>query len=811
MVRFSLYPVSSTQNLYRMFRNHFKIALRNCWKFRTYTVINLAGLAIGLAACWILLLYVGHELGYERFHRNGDRIYRLASHASWPGGKLDLATSSFNFGPALQQDYPEIAAFARVDGEAGGLLDNGQRKLEVNAAIFADSTFLHIFTFPLLAGDAATALKTPGATVLSESLARKLFGDPLLALGKQVTWDRNYAETVTGVMKDVPGQSHLRFEALRSMPAGITAGWESFGIYTYLLLRPGADVNKLKTKLSGFFPKYLQPHMGEGVDFYFELQPLKDIHLHSRLDYEAGANGNIRIVYIFSLIASLILLIACINYMNISTARASVRVREVGVRKSLGSGRAQIARLFLTESVLVTFSAAVLAAVLVSAVLPLFNRISGISLDIWQYGTGYTLVILFVFALLTGLAAGAYPALFMAGFETITALKGRLSLRFGNAGFRRALVTFQFTVAVALIAASIVTWRQMMFVSGKDLGFSKDQVLTFHLEDEALRRRVPAFREQLMKSPWVQNVSAVSNPIGGNNLGGYGFKATKNGELQPSLSTKELLVDEHFLETMGVPLAAGRNFSMDRPGERYTAMLINETMAKALGFEDPIGEILQFEADTIRHRRIIGVVKDFHTYSLQHQIAPTALLMAPVPELGDNLYLRLDKAHIPEALRYIEKVYADFEKNYPLSYQFLDENFSRQYRLEHTQRRLFLAFTGLAIFIACMGLFGLAAFTAEQRTKEIGVRKVLGASIVHITALLTGGFLKLVLLSVAIALPLAWWAMHYWLNDFAYRIRLSWWMFAAAGAAALLIALLTVGYQAVRAATANPADTLRAE
>ncbi|MBO9151715.1 ABC transporter permease [Chitinophaga sp. GCM10012297] len=795
-----------------MFRNHFKIALRNCWKFRTYTVINLAGLAIGLAACWVLLLYVGHELGYERFHRNADRICRLASHASWEGGKLNLATSSFNFGPVLQQDYPEIVSFTRVSGEAGGLLGNGERRLEVPAAIFADSTFLNIFTFPLLAGDEATALKTPRSVVLSESLARKLFGDPLQALGKTVTWDRNYAETVTGVMKDAPGQSHLHFEALRSMPADFTAGWQSFSIYTYLLLRPEADIKSLESKLQGFYPKYLQPHMGEGVDFHFELQPLKDIHLQSHLDYEISANGNIRVVYIFSLIAALILLIACINYMNISTARASVRVREVGVRKSLGSGRGQIARLFLTESVLITFTAAVLAAVLVSVSLPAFNAVSGMQLVIWNYGTGYTLLILFVFALFTGLAAGAYPALFMAGFETITALKGRMSMRFGNAGFRRVLVTFQFAVAVALIAASIVTWRQMMFVSGKDLGFAKDQVLTFHLHDETLRGRIPALREQLMKNPYVLNVSAVSNPIGGNNLGGNGFKATKNGELQSSVNTKEMMVDERFLETMDIPVVKGRNFSINKPGERYTAMLINETMAKALGFDDPVGEVLQFDVDTmVLSRRIIGVVKDFHTYSLQHKIAPMAMLMAPETTMEDNLYLRLDKTHIPEALRHIEKVYAAFEKNYPLSYQFLDENFSRQYRLENTQRRLFLAFTGLAIFIACMGLFGLAAFTAEQRTKEIGVRKVLGASIAHITALLAGGFLKLVLISVAIAVPLAWWAMSSWLKDFAYRIDLSWWMFAAAGAVALLIAFLTVGYQAVRAATANPADTLRAE
>jgi putative ABC transport system permease protein len=449
--------------------------------------------------------------------------------------------------------------------------------------------------------------------------------------------------------------------------------------------------------------------------------------------------------------------------------------------------------------------------VLVSLALPVFNSMSGLQLGIWHYGTGYTLMALFVFSLLTGLAAGAYPALFMAGFQTIMALKGRLGNGFGSAGFRRPLVVFQFAVAVVLIAASIVTWRQMEFVGGKDLGFAKDQVVTFHVHDPALRERIPAMREQLMKSPWVLNVSAASNPIGGNDIGGYGFKATKNGELQPSVSARDLKVDEHFLETMSIPLVKGRNFSMDRPGERYTAILINEAMAKSLGFDDPVGQVLQFNADTIRERRVIGVVKDFHFYSLQHKIGPVAMMMPPIAAEEDNLYLRLEQSHIPEALRDIKKTYAAFEKNHPFEYQFLDENFSRQYRLENTQRRLFLAFTGLAIFIACMGLFGLAAFTAEQRTKEIGVRKVLGASIAGVTALLTGGFLRLVLVSVAIATPLAWWAMQYWLNDFAYRISLSWWMFAAAGGMALLIAFATVGYQALKAAMANPADTLRAE
>ncbi|RPD42037.1 ABC transporter permease [Chitinophaga barathri] len=795
-----------------MFRNHFKIALRNCWKYRTYTGINLAGLAIGLAACWILLLYVGHELSYERFHEKGGRIYRVASHASWPGNTLNMAKTSVPFGPALQQDNQEIEMYTRIDVEGGGLLTNGTRKVEVGAAMYVDSTFLQMFSFPLLAGDAATALKAPNSVVITETLARKFFNDPLSAMGKQLTWNKDYPETVTGVLKDIPKQSHLKFEALRSMPAGFTGGWQDFSVYTYLALRPGADVKQLEAKLPAFYPKYLKTHMGEGVSFSLELQPLNDIHLHSQLDYEMGPNSNARTVYIFSLIAALILFIACINYMNISTARASVRVREVGVRKSLGSGRGQIARLFLTESVLITLIAAILAAILTSVALPVFNNVSGMSLGLWNYGIGYTLLALFVFAILVGLLAGAYPALFMAGFHTITALKGRLNLRFGNAAFRKGLVTFQFAVAIVLIAASIVTWRQMQFVNGKNLGFAKDQVITFHLHDRALRERIPAIREELKKSPWVQDVAAVSNVIGTNYFGSNGFKIVKNGVPQPSLMTQEFQVDEHFLSTMDIPLVRGRNFSKDRPGERYTTILINETMAKELGPEDPLGQVLQYTAvDTIRERRIIGIVKDFHIYSLQHKIAPAAMMMAPVPSMEDNLYLRLDKTHLPEALRHIEKVYASFEKNYPLEYHFLDENFSQQYKMEHTQRRIFLAFTGLAIFIACMGLFGLAAFTAEQRTKEIGVRKVLGASVAHITALLTTDFLRLVLISVVIAIPLAWWAMQYWLNDFAYRVNLSWWMFAAAGASALLIAFLTVGYQAVRAAMANPADTLKTE
>ncbi|RPE08741.1 FtsX-like permease family protein [Chitinophaga lutea] len=795
-----------------MFRNHFKIALRQLWKHRTYTAINLVGLAIGLAACWVILLYVGNEWSYDRFHRQSSRIYRTAVLASWPGSDLRLATSSAPFGPALKENYPEVENYTRVLTEGGGLLKAGDKRLQTDAVILADSTFFSIFTFPLLAGDPARALAAPDAVVVSESLARRLFGSPAAAMGQQVTWDLRQTSTVTGVMRDVPANSHMRFEAVRSLPGDMSSRWQTFDLYTYILLKPGAHVATLRNRLPDFYDRYMRAEMGEGVDFRMELQPVTDIHLHSTLDYELGPNGSARNTYLYTLIAVLILLIACINYMNISTARSSVRLKEVGVRKSLGSVKQQVAGLFLTESVLLTLMAAVLAIVLTSVVLPYFNVLAQTELSLWQYGMGYTLLVLGLFALLAGLLAGTYPAFFMSGFKTVNALKGKLTSRLGNASLRKGLVAFQFTVAIVLIAVSIVCWRQMRYLQEKDLGFQKDQVVTFHLHDRAVRNQIAAIKAELKKSPYIESVAATSNPIGRNNISSNGFKAEKDGKFEEaSLITQNFKADEDFVATMGLQMAEGRNFRADQPGDRYNAILVNETMVKELGLQNPVGKRVQFTADTVRERRIIGVVKDFHIYSLQHRIAPVALMMAPEPSWEDNLYVRLQKGHIPEALQHIRQVYDQFEKNYPLEINFTDDDFARQYAAEQAQGRVFLIFTALAIFIACLGLFGLAAFTAEQRTREIGIRKVLGASVGDITGMLSRDFLRVVLLASVLAVPLAWWAMHRWLEDFAYRISLSWWMFALAGVLALLVAVGTVGYQALRAALNNPVNSLRSE
>ncbi|MRG45108.1 FtsX-like permease family protein [Chitinophaga sp. SYP-B3965] len=797
-----------------MFRNHLKIALRHLWKHRSYTAINLAGLVIGLAACWIILLHVGDELSYDRFHEKGDRIYRVVNAASWDGGSLDLATSSVPQGPALKNNFPEVIAQTRIVPEGGGsLLSAGDKKVQPGEALLADSNIFQVFTFPFIAGDPAKALTAPNSIVLTKSLAAKLFTDPAAALGKSVTWNGDKdVDLVTGVMEDVPHNSHIQFTALRTLPKDFTSKWDNFSIYTYLLLQPGTDAQKISSKSQAFYDQYMKADMGDGVNFRMSLQPLQDIHLNSHLNYDTGANGNKRSVYIFSMVAILILLIACINYMNISTARSSVRVKEIGVRKTLGSVQSQVAGMFLIESVILTLMAAVLAAIVTSAALPVFNNIAGKSLSLWQYGVGYTLLSLTLFSLAAGLLAGSYPAFFMSGFKTINALKGKLNNKVGNAAFRKVLVSFQFVVAIILIAVSIVTWLQMEYVNKKDLGFAKDQILTFHLNDMALRERIPAIKAELKKSPYIENISAASNPIGNNNIGSNGFKAEKDGKFEKgSLITQTFYADADFMPAMGIQLVAGRNFDVNTPGEKYTTILVNETMVKEMGLKDPIGKRVQYEADTIRERRIIGVVKDFHIYSLQHKIAPMAIMLPIFSSWEDNLYVRLNKDHIPEAMKHLEKVYAEFEKTYPLEMHFLDENFSHQYFAEQTQSKVFLIFTCLAIFIACLGLFGLAAFTAEQRTKEIGIRKVLGASVASITGMLSKDFLKLVLIAAILAIPVAWWSMQVWLKDFAYRISLSWWMFAAAGLLAIVITLATVGYQAMRAALANPAKSLRAD
>jgi putative ABC transport system permease protein len=793
-----------------MLRNHLKIAIRTFWKNKLFSGLNVIGLGVGMAAVWLMVLYVVDERSYDRFHANADRIVRVVQHAQWQGGDLNIAATPAPFAEALKRDYPAINKTVRFHPEGGGLITVGDKKMDVPAIFFADSTVFDVFTFPFLYGDPRTALRNPQSIVLTKSVAENLFGNASSAVGKVVEFSGHFPNTVTGVIEDVPTNSHLQFGALRSFPDNYTSGWQQAELYTYLLLTKGSEPDMLSAKLADFFPKYLKKEMGD-VTYRLELQPLPAIHLHSHLDYETSPNGNARTVSIFAAVAALILLIACINYVNLNTVRALKRTREVGVRKAVGSFRHQLIGQFLTESLLMTFLAGLVSAGLVVVALPYFNQLADKSLSLGGWSS--TLLTVALFSLLIGTLSGIYPALRLSDFRPVSALRGQLSNYQNPVVLRQALVVFQFVATVALIACSGIVYRQMQFVRQVDLGFNKEQVLTFHIDDETVRQRIDALKEALVQNPLIESAAAASNPIGNNNIGGSGMFFEQQGAFSSNAQlVQKFLVDPDYLKTLEIGLVSGRNFSESFKSDASNAVLINQTLARQLG-PRPVGKRVRYFIDQANHTaeaRIVGVVKDFHTYSLQHKVEPLVLQM-PTASDKDNLYVRVRAGNVSAALAHIQTVYRAFSPTATLDFHFLDENFSKQYQAEQKQGNVLLTFTLLAIFIACLGLFGLVAFAAEQRTKEIGVRKVLGASVASIVALLSKDFLKLVLIAVIIASPIAWYAMHQWLQNFAYRVELTWWMFVLAGLVATGIALFTVSLQSIRAAQVNPVKSLRSE
>lgn len=798
-----------------MLFNYLKISIRNFRKQRLFSGLNILGLGIGIAAVWLMVLYVADELSYDRFHAKADRIYRVTQEAEWATGSFKLAPTSPPFAPALQNEYPEIEKTVRISAEGGGKIRFGEKQVDAHNIFFTDATVFDIFSYPFLYGNPATALSEPQKIVLTKTLAISIFGDASKALGQTVFFSNNYPNVVSGVIEDVPSNSHLNFSALRSLPPDFTGGWQDGDIYTYVLLKQGTDATKLEAKFPTFYTKYLKKYIAD-ADYRMNLQPLTSIHLHSNLEYEISTNGNIRTVYIFSAIALLILVIACINYMNLYTARSLKRVREVGVRKAIGSQRFQLIGQFLTESFMMTILAGLVGFLLAKAALPFFNRLAEKSLSIdFQNNNILTIGISAAFLLLVGLLSGLYPALMLSGYRPVIALKGQLGSQSGGAGFRQSLVVFQFAATVVMIACSGIVYRQIRYVNHKDLGFNKDQVLTFHIDKNEVRTQVSALKEKLEQNPVIESAAAASNPIGNNAIGSAAlFVETNQGEIPSTTQmTQRFMADADYLRTMEIKLLQGRDFDKNSAADLSGSVLVNEALAQKQGWANPIGKRLRYPADkdgNVKELTVVGVTKNFHIYSLQHKIESLLIQLAP-PQEQDNMYVRINAAKTTEALAYIREVYKAFDADARPEFQFLDENFAKQYQAEQRQGNVLLAFAILAILIACLGLFGLAAFAAEARTKEIGVRKVLGASVQDVVLMLSKDFVKLVLVAIVIGTPVAIYAMNKWLQNFEYRETLSWWVFALAGIIAIVIALATVSSQALKSALTNPVKALRAE
>jgi putative ABC transport system permease protein len=796
-----------------MIKNYLKIAWRNLHKHRFFSLVNICGLAIGVAAFWIITLYVTDEWSYDRYNEKSDRIFRVVQHGKWNGGSFNLAITSIPYAPALKADYPEVEEAIRIDQEGGGKITYNDKQVEAGDISFADAGIFNVFTYHFLSGDPNTALAKPHTIVLTKTLAEKIFGDASTALDKTLFFSKNDPQVVSGVIEDVPANSTFKFSALRSFNENLSGNWASAGIFTFVLLKNHDDYKKIEARSDAFFNKYLKSSFA-GVKYSMELQPLTSIHLHSNLDYEMGNGGNVAYIYVFGIVGLLILIIAIINYINLTTARSSVRIKEIGIRKVIGSGRTQLLYMFFSESILLAVLATLFGMVLIQAVLPYFNQLSGKALNVWYFGITKSIIIFALFALVTGIISGIYPALFLSGFNTIPAMKGQLGNQSSTVLFRKGLVIFQFVITIVMIVGSCVIYQQLHFVLNKNLGFNKSQMLTFHIHSKDARAKTEDIKAQLLQNPLIQSVAVAGNPIGNNDIGSNQFNIGPDGNNAPDTKMVEsLIVDEDFVPAMQIKMAEGRNFIKGVSDSANRAILVNETLVKELGWKNPVGRRVRTGADhgVITYSTIIGVMKDFNTYSLQHKISPMVLNLPSRANDKDNLYVRLSKNNIPAALNYLQQVYARFDPENKVDYHFIDQNFASQYQSEQKQGNLLLIFTVLAISIACLGLFGLVTFTAEQRVKEIGIRKVLGASIHHIVNMLAKELVVLVLIAAIVATPVAWYAINKWLQSFAYRVNVQWWVFAAAGIAAMLIAFVTISVRSVKAALANPAKSLKSE
>ncbi len=804
-----------------MIRNYLKSAWRNIRKNKLFSFINILGLSIGIATCFIIMLYVQDELSYDRFNKNADNIVRVVFHANLNGGKIDESVSMPPVAQTMKKDFPEVRDATRI-------LSFGNPQIIYNHTVFKDDrfalvdpNFFSIFTLPMIKGDPKTALAQPHAIVLTQETAEKYFGkaDPI---GKviQINTDGNRVYKVTGVIKNIPANSHFHFDAFGSMTSWANATsdtWLSGGYHTYLLLNPGTDLKKLEAKFPAMVEKYMGPQIQQqmglslkefitkGNSLGFALQPLKDIHLNSNTSTEFEPGGNATYVYIFGGVAIFMLIVACINFINLSTAGASKRAKEVGIRKVAGSAKSQLIIQFLSESILLTFFALFIAFALVQLALPAFNNISGkhLSFDIKP-------ILAFIgLGLLVGVGAGIYPAIYLSSFKPIAVLKGKLTTSHKSFGLRSGLVVFQFFISVALIIGTLVVYQQMKYMQNKDLGYNKEQLITIP-NSYALGKNEKVYEQQMRQDPRIVNATASNykpaGPTSYNNALAYA-----QGNDHNIVDGVEYHVDENYIPTLGMKVINGRNFSKDFATDS-TAIILNETAAHALGWNDisAVGKtVIRQNSDRGNNVpfHVIGVVKNFNFKSLHEAISP--LYMTLQPEGG--LIFKIKTTDVAGLLATMKKNWDSYNTDQPFSYNFMDDLFNKTYSAEQKTGTILNIFSILIILVACLGLFGLVTYTAEQRTKEIGIRKVLGASVTQVTEMLSKEFLKLVLIASLIAFPVAWWAMNKWLQSFAYRIHISWWIFIVAGFTALLIALITVVFQAIKAAVANPVKSLRSE
>ncbi|MDG3582849.1 ABC transporter permease [Galbibacter pacificus] len=793
-----------------MIKNYFKIAFRNLWKRRGFSLLNILGLAIGFTAGFLILMYVDFELSYDNFHSKGERIYRVASDIEINSKENQANKPDWATPPLLASQFPEIQSAVRIL-YMPLTVRNNHLKFRENNAIAVDSGFFEVFDFKLRSGNKKEALKTPFSVVLSETASKKYFGNEN-PMGKSLQiLDKGFQAKVTGIMKDIPGNSHIKADMLLSMTTftqvldkDLDTDWGNFEPYAYVLLKPNVDVAQLESKFPLFMKQNFEKQM-EASKMYIDLLlvPLKEIYMHATRG--GPVTGNIHNIYVFSIIAVFILLIACINFINLTTARSVERAREVGIRKVVGASKKQLGHQFLGESAIISVLAFLVSLVILKALLPSFNVLAGKVISEGIFSNPNQIIILFLFSIAVGLMAGAYPALVLTSYDPVNVLKGSFSKSSRGVALRKGLVVLQFVISITLIIGTIVIYMQTDYMRSQELGFNKEQVLVMETQVSPAQK---AFKDAINQLPGIIGTSSSSSVPGGDNSEALSQLENKDGDLLQTV-VNLYFVDFDYLSQLDIELISGRGFSRDFASDSTQAMIVNEAAVELLGYTSPESALGARFKQWGREGQIIGVVKNFNFNSLQQQIEPLSMR---IEQTRLNLITAKIKANtIEKSISQIKRQWEIAFPEEPFDFYFLDQLLDKQYRSEQRFGTLFLWFAILAITISCLGLLGLTAYSIIQRKREISIRKILGASVSKVVNLVSQEFLKLIGIAFLIAIPISWLAMNQWLKDFAFRINIQWWMFVIAGVIALFLALITIGFHSMKAALTNPTKNLRTE